>query len=97
MNQANFITFGTFPVTLRKVDDDVLINCKKVIGLYSQARAFRDNTNITGNYQFGIKMSDICDIKWSVKNPTNIRIACLEGTTEEMNNILEECEVLLDA
>lgn len=90
------LTFGGYPVTLRKMNDgDVYIHCKNVIGKYSQIKAFVNRTSITGVYPYGVRNQDKCEIKKSVLNSGYVKIACLEGSPEECNLLICECESLL--
>ncbi len=89
------LTFAGYPIELRKIQNDVLIHCKNVIGTYSQAKSWIDKDK--GNYctyYFGIKQSDKCEILNSINN--TIKIACLEGTEQELKQIITQCSILLN-
>ncbi len=88
------IKFGGYPVEMRVVGEEVLIQCKNVIGTYTQAKAFIKKSNITNTYQFGTKTADpafITEIPGGL-----IKIACLEDTRKQFNLLYEKCEELLN-
>lgn len=89
-------TFGGYPVTFRQTNSgDILIHCKNVIGLYSQVKAFRNKTSVTGRYPYGVREQDKCEIQNSIHTSGSVKIACLEGSKEEIDLIIRECESLL--
>ena len=89
-------TFGGYPLEMRVVGDDVLIQCKSVIGAFSQLKAWKTKKNaMTNLYPFGIKTTEPTHIRL---NPISkkVEIACLEGTMSEFNAAYEECKRLLN-
>lgn len=94
METENQLMFAGYPVTLRPVDGDVLVQCKNVIGAFSQAKSFKDKNNMSGLYPFGVKTEKPCEI---TENPFTggIAIACLEGTKQEFDALYKKCESLL--
>lgn len=96
MNQA--LTFGGYPVELRRVDTangpDVLVNCKNVTGLYSQARDFVEGKNFfTNEYKWGVKTTEPAFIQ--TMHNGNVAIACLEDTREQFNKLYDAAKALL--
>ena len=90
------LTFGGYPVTLRKINDDVFIHCKNVIGKFSQIQNYLNKGfTINGQYESGVRSSDKCYIERSRTITTNTKIACLEGTKEETDLLIEACQSLL--
>lgn len=87
------LTFGGYPVTLRVVGDDVLVNCKNVTGAYSQARAFVKNQSPTNIYPWGIKTTKPAFLEYIPGG--NVNIACLEDTKAKFMELYDECEKLL--
>jgi hypothetical protein len=92
------LTFGGHPVELRRVDTstgpDVLVNCKNVTGLYSQAKAFVEQKNfITNEYRWGVKTTEPAYIK--TMHNGDVAIACLVDTREQFNRLYNEARALL--
>lgn len=92
------LTFGGHPVELRKIDTingpDVLVHCKHVTGLFSQAKAFREKKNfITNVYPWGVKTTEPAYIT-NLHNG-DIGIACLTDTKQKFDELYAECVALL--
>ena len=92
------LTFGGHPVELRRVvginGPDVLVHCKNVTGLFSQAKAFREKKNfITNIYPWGVKTTEPAFITNTASG--GIGIACLEDTKEQFDKLYTEAEALL--
>jgi hypothetical protein len=94
------LTFDGHPVSLRVVNTlggnrDVVISCKGVVGLYSQARKFYQREfSPDGAYSFGVRKKDKCQIK-STPDGGRVKVACLEGTREEAAMVMQECRRML--
>lgn len=86
------LQFGGYPVELRKVDDDVLIRCKNVIGTYKQYIDFKNKKND----EFGLKESEKCKFEFSIMYKNGLKIGCLDGTRQEKENLINKCEILLN-
>ncbi len=90
------LTFGVYPVQLRKIGDDIYIHCKNTIGTYSQIQHYlRKGFTTDGRYPYGVRTSDKCYIERSRTINTNTKIACLEATKEETDMLIAACESLL--
>ena len=94
--ENNNLTFAGYPVTLRKVADDVLVHCKDVIGTFSQAKSFKEKSRWPANYYpFGTKTSSPAEI---TEMPNGeIKIACLQAPRHEFDSLYKECENLLNS
>lgn len=90
MNQPNETdTFGGWPVKMRAVGDDVIINCKNVTGTYSQLRSFVRNEKYPfNNYQFGIKTSEPAQI--SNTPDGRVKIACLDDSRDNFMRMYDK-------
>ena len=77
--------FGGHEVTLRKVHDDVLIQCKNVIGKYSQYKDFKQKIN----NEFGIKESEKCKFEFSTVYRNGLKIGCLDGSKKELESLIK--------
>jgi hypothetical protein len=84
------LTFGGHPVTLRVVGGEVLVHCKNVIGTFTQAKAFVNNSNMSNIYPFGIKTTEPAFLT-NVPGG-NVRIACLMDTKEKFMELYHEAE-----
>ena len=90
------LTFGGYPVKLRKIGNDVFIHCKNTIGKYSQIQNYLNRGfTINGQYEYGVRSSDKCFIERSRTVSTNTKIACLERTKQETDLLIAACESLL--
>jgi len=85
--------FAGYPVLMRVVGDEVLVNCKNVTGTYSQAKAFLKNMSPTNTYPFGIKTVEPAFLT-NVPGG-DVRIACIQDTREKFIALYDECERLL--
>lgn len=85
------MTFGGYEVNLRKVDNDILIQCKNVIGKYSQYLNYKKKLGS----EFGLKEEEKCKIEFSITYSNGIKIGCLEGSKEELKELINNCELLL--
>jgi hypothetical protein len=87
------LMFAGHPVTLRKVDGDVLVHCKNVTGTYTQAKAFVNHENVTSIYQFGVKTTEPAFLENFPDG--RVKIACLHDTREKFMALYDECERIL--
>jgi len=87
------LTFAGYPVQMRVVGDDVLVNCKNVTGTYSQAKAFMKNSSPTNIYPWGVKTTVPAFLTHEPGG--DVRIACIQDTRAKFEELYEECERLL--
>jgi len=92
------LTFGGHPIELRRVDGingpDVLVNCKNITGLYSQAKDFVERRDpMVAEYKWGIKTSEPAFIRtmWN----GDVKIACLTDTRAKFNELYEAAKAML--
>jgi hypothetical protein len=91
--QESILFFAGYPVVMRVVGNEVLVNCKNVTGTFSQAKAFLSNSNPTNVYPWGIKTT----VPSFLTNEPggDVRIACIQDTKEQFMKLYYECENLL--
>lgn len=92
--KESILFFAGYPVIMRVVGDEVLVNCKNVTGTYSQAKAFLSNSNPTNTYPWGIKTTEPAFLT-NVPGG-DVRIACIQDTKAQFMKLYDECESLLN-
>lgn len=91
------IYFANEPVTFNRTGkDDVVVRCKGTLGLYSQLKRYVDKKpDVDGSYPYGIKNKEPMEISKCRILPHHVEIACLTGTEEQFNIIINKCKSLL--
>lgn len=81
------MTFAGHELIFTKLEDEVYIECKNVIGTYSDIMAFKNRTSVTGVYQFGNAMA-------KQRGRNFIQVGCLMDSLAKVDEIIKNCEKL---
>lgn len=79
--------FAGHDLIFTKIDDEVYIECKNVIGTFTDIMAFKKRSSVSGVYQFGNALA-------KQRGRNFLQVGCLMDSLDKVEEIIKHCEQL---